>query len=84
MRIKTGLVLLFAILAAGCTAKTLPSQQPLAVNPVQFSANEWRVPSQAVVIADAAKAPASTAANTGSGCCGFSLDICSSILVLVA
>ncbi len=53
MRIKTGLVLLLAIFAAGCTAKTLPSQQPLAVNPVQFSANEWRIPSQAVVIADA-------------------------------
>jgi OOP family OmpA-OmpF porin len=53
MRIKTGLVLLVAMLAAGCTAKTLPSQQALAVNPVQFSANEWRIPSQAVVIADA-------------------------------
>ncbi|MBW2493923.1 MAG: OmpA family protein [Deltaproteobacteria bacterium] len=52
MRIKTGLVLLVAIMAAGC-ARTLPSQQVLAVNPVQFSANEWRVPSQAVVIADA-------------------------------
>ena len=53
MRIKIGLVLLAAIFAAGCTAKTLPSQQVRAVNPVQFSANEWRVPSQAVVIADA-------------------------------
>jgi OOP family OmpA-OmpF porin len=53
MRIKIGLVLLVAIFAAGCTAKTLPSQQARAVNPVQFSANEWRVPSQAVVIADA-------------------------------
>ncbi|MBW2576935.1 MAG: OmpA family protein [Deltaproteobacteria bacterium] len=53
MRIKTGLILLVAIFAAGCTAKTLPSQQALSVNPVQFSANEWRVPSQAVVIADA-------------------------------
>jgi OOP family OmpA-OmpF porin len=53
MRIKIGLVLLVAILAAGCVSRTLPSQQALAVNPVQFSANEWRVPSQAVVIADA-------------------------------
>jgi len=53
MRIKKGLVLLVAILAAGCTAKTLPSQQPRAVTPVQFSGTEWRVPSQAVVIADA-------------------------------
>jgi len=53
MRIKIGLVLLVAIFAAGCTAKTLPSQQVRAVTPVQFSANEWRVPSQAVVIADA-------------------------------
>jgi OOP family OmpA-OmpF porin len=53
MRIKMGLVLLLAIFAAGCTAKTLPSQQVRAVTPVQFSANEWRIPSQAVVIADA-------------------------------
>jgi len=53
MRIKIGLVLLVAIFAAGCTAKTLPSQQARAVTPVQFSANEWRVPNQAVVIADA-------------------------------
>jgi len=53
MRIKTGFVLLVTILTAGCTAKTLPSQQPRSVTPVQFSANEWRVPSQAVVISDA-------------------------------
>jgi len=53
MRIKIGLVLLVAIFAAGCTAKTLPSQPVRAVTPVQFSANEWRVPSQAIVIADA-------------------------------
>jgi OOP family OmpA-OmpF porin len=53
MRIKIGVVLLVAILAAGCTAKTLPSQPALAVTPVQFSANEWRTPSQAVVLADA-------------------------------
>ena len=52
MRIKIGLLLLAAIFAAGCTAKTLPSQPALAVTPMQFSANEWRVPSQAVVIAD--------------------------------
>jgi len=52
MRIKIGLVLLVAIFAAGCTAKTLPSQQARSVTPVQFSGNEWRVPSQAVVIAD--------------------------------
>ena len=53
MRIKIGLVLLVAIFAAGCTAKTLPSQPARAVTPVQFSGNEWRIPSQAVVIADA-------------------------------
>jgi outer membrane protein OmpA-like peptidoglycan-associated protein len=53
MRIKIGLVLLVAILAAGCTAKTLPSQPALALTPVKFSANEWRIPSQAVVISDA-------------------------------
>jgi len=52
MRIKTGLVLLVAILAAGCTAKTLPSQQARAVTPLQFSANEERIPSQAIVLAD--------------------------------
>jgi OOP family OmpA-OmpF porin len=52
MRIKTGLVLLVAILAVGCTPRTLPSQQALSVTPVQFAANEQRVPSQAVVIAD--------------------------------
>ena len=53
MRIKIGLVLLVAIFAAGCTAKTLPSQPVRAVTPVKISANEWRIPSQAVVIADA-------------------------------
>jgi outer membrane protein OmpA-like peptidoglycan-associated protein len=53
MRIKMGLALLAAIFAAGCTAKTLPPQQVRAVTPVQFSANEWRIPSQVVVIADA-------------------------------
>jgi OOP family OmpA-OmpF porin len=53
MRIKIGLVLLVAIFAAGCTPKTLPSQQARAVTPVQFSASEQRIPSQAIVIADA-------------------------------
>jgi OmpA family len=52
MRVKIGIVLLVAIFAAGCTAKTLPSQQARAVSPVTFSANEMRIPSQAVVIAD--------------------------------
>lgn len=52
MRIKIGLLLLVAIFAAGCTARTLPSQLALSVTPVQFAANEQRVPSQAVVIAD--------------------------------
>ena len=53
MRINAGLALLVAVFAAGCTAKRLPSQPPLSVTPVKFSANEQRIPSQAVVIADA-------------------------------
>lgn len=53
MRINKGLALLVAVFAAGCTAKRLPSQPPLSVTPVKFSANEQRIPSQAVVIADA-------------------------------
>jgi OOP family OmpA-OmpF porin len=52
MRIKSGLLLLVAIFVVGCTAKTLPSEQVLAVTPVKFAANEWRVPSQAVVLSD--------------------------------
>lgn len=53
MRIKVWLVVLVAAFAAGCGAKVLPSKEPRAVSPLQFSASEWRVPSQAVVIADA-------------------------------
>lgn len=53
MRFKIVLALSVAILAAGCTAKTLPSQEPRAVSPLQFAANEWRLPSQAVIITDA-------------------------------
>lgn len=52
MRIKLGLVILVAAFAAGCAAKMLPSKEPRSVNPLQFADNEWRVPSQAIVIAD--------------------------------
>jgi OOP family OmpA-OmpF porin len=52
MRLKIVFALSLAILAAGCTAKTLPSQEPRAVSPLQFAANEWRVPRQVVVVTD--------------------------------
>lgn len=53
MRNRIGIALLLTVFAVGCTAKTLPSRQPLSVSPLQFAANEWRAPSQAIVITDA-------------------------------
>jgi len=54
MKIKLGLILLVVACAAGCGAKTPPAPAgPTAVNPLQFAANEWRVPSQAIVVTDA-------------------------------
>jgi outer membrane protein OmpA-like peptidoglycan-associated protein len=52
MRIKLWLTVLVAAFLAGCVAKMLPSKEPRAVSPLQFAQNEWRVPSQAIVIAD--------------------------------
>jgi outer membrane protein OmpA-like peptidoglycan-associated protein len=52
MRIKLGLVVLVAAFVAGCGAKMLPSKEPRAVSPLQFAQNEWRVPSQTIVISD--------------------------------
>jgi outer membrane protein OmpA-like peptidoglycan-associated protein len=53
MKIKLGLILLVATCVAGCGAKTASSPGPTSVNPLQFAANEWRVPSQAIVVTDA-------------------------------
>jgi OOP family OmpA-OmpF porin len=54
MRIRIGLALAaVAALAVGCSAKSLPAQKPRDVGPLQFAADEWRVPAQAVVITDA-------------------------------
>ncbi len=52
MQIKLWLMVLVAAFLAGCAAKMLPSKEPRAVSPLQFAQNEWRVPSQAIVIAD--------------------------------
>jgi outer membrane protein OmpA-like peptidoglycan-associated protein len=52
MRIKVLLVVLVAAFTVGCAAKMLPSQEPRQVSPLKFASNEWRVPSQAIVIAD--------------------------------
>ncbi len=53
MRIKVLLAVLVTAFTVGCAAKMLPSQEPRQVSPLQFASNEWRVPSQAIVIADA-------------------------------
>jgi OOP family OmpA-OmpF porin len=53
VKIKLGLILLVAACALACGAKTASSPGPTAVNPLQFAANEWRVPSQAIVVTDA-------------------------------
>jgi len=42
-----------ASMALGCVAKTLPSAAPLSVSPLQFGANETRVPDQVVLVTDA-------------------------------
>lgn len=41
-----------ALLALGCVSTMLPTQAPLAVNPIQFGAGEVRGPDQAIVITD--------------------------------
>jgi OOP family OmpA-OmpF porin len=52
MRFQVG-VALIAALALGCTAKQLPPESPLSVSPLQFQADEVRVPDQVIVITDA-------------------------------
>lgn len=53
MKFKLGFILLAAVCVAGCGAKSASSPGPTAVNSLQFAANEWRVPSQAIVVTDA-------------------------------
>ena len=43
---------LVAALAVGCSAKTLPTQSPIAVSPLQFQSGEVRVPDQVIVVTD--------------------------------
>ena len=49
---KIGFLLLAAALALSCAAPPLASRQPLVVTPLQFGANEWRSPNQAIIITD--------------------------------
>ena len=46
-------IALIAVVALGCTAKTLPSESPLSVSPLQFGSGEARLPDQVIVITDA-------------------------------
>lgn len=46
-------IALIAVIALGCTAKTLPSESPLSVSPLQFGAGESRLPDQVIIITDA-------------------------------
>jgi OOP family OmpA-OmpF porin len=46
-------IFFIAALALGCAAKTLPTEPPLSVSPLQFGRGEARVPDQVVVITDA-------------------------------
>ena len=52
MRLRIGIALISA-LALGCSAKQLPSEAPLSVSPLQFQADEVRLPDQVIVITDA-------------------------------
>lgn len=52
MRIRLK-ILMIAVLALGCTAKTLPSEAPLSVSPLKFGRGEVRIPDQVLVITDA-------------------------------
>jgi len=45
--------ILIAVLAFGCSAKTLPTEAPLSVSPLQFGRGEVRVPDQVLIITDA-------------------------------
>jgi OOP family OmpA-OmpF porin len=46
-------IVLIAVLAAGCTAKTLPSEPPLSVSPLRLGGGEVRVTDQVIAITDA-------------------------------
>ena len=46
-------ILFVAALALGCAAKTLPTEPPLSVSPLQFGRGEARVPDQVIAITDA-------------------------------
>jgi OOP family OmpA-OmpF porin len=45
-------VSLIAVLALGCTAKTLPTETPLSVSPLRLGQGEVRLPDQVIVITD--------------------------------
>jgi OOP family OmpA-OmpF porin len=46
-------ILVIAVLAVGCSAKTLPTESPLSVSPLEIGPDEIRLPDQVVVITDA-------------------------------
>jgi OOP family OmpA-OmpF porin len=46
-------IFLTAVLAAGCTAKTLPTEPPISVSPLRLGSGEVRVTDQVVTITDA-------------------------------
>ena len=46
-------IALIAVIALGCAAKTLPTEPPLSVSPLQFGPGEARLPDQVIVITDA-------------------------------
>jgi len=50
LQIKLALI---ALIALGCTAKTLPAESPLSVSPLQFGSGEVRLPDQVITITDA-------------------------------
>jgi OOP family OmpA-OmpF porin len=45
-------VSLIAVIALGCTAKTLPTEAPLSVSPLRLGQGEVRLPDQVIVITD--------------------------------
>lgn len=47
------LCLALAAFALGCTAKSLPTEAPIAVAPAKMSGNEWRVVDNVIVVTDA-------------------------------
>jgi OOP family OmpA-OmpF porin len=45
-------IFFITVLALGCAAKTLPTEPPLSVSPLQFDRGEARVPDQVIAITD--------------------------------